>query len=216
MLGIVKRQGAFAQYLVLPLQNLVAVPDHVPDRAAVFTEPLAAAFEILEQRHIDPSAVVAVLGDGKLGCLVALTLRLVCHDVSLVGRHPERREWIESLGVRFLGPDDTESQRFDVVVEASSSPDGWHAAVRMTRPRGLLILKSTYARDLTFNPAPLVINEIELVGSRCGPFAPALSALSRGLIDPTPLIAAEYPLAEYAAAFKTAAQRGMLKVLLSF
>ncbi len=214
-LGISGRNGAFADYLTLPQANLYAVPDSLPDELAVFTEPLAAACEILEQVKLSPTDRVVVLGDGKLGLLVAAVLRLTGCDLTLVGRHAEKLALAESWGVPVrLAGEPLPPQRADVAVECTGSPAGFAEAVRLLRPRGTLVLKSTFHGDLSVNMSGLVVDEIVLVGSRCGPFAPALRLMAAGLVDPRPLISAAFPLAEAEAAFARATAPGVLKILL--
>jgi len=216
VLGIAGRDGAFAEYLCLPVKNLVRVPDSLSDEIAVFTEPLAAAMEILEQVKIEPSYRVLVLGDGKLGLLVAMVLRLTGCDLVLVGKHRDKLELFARGGGAVLLLDELKSsnERFDVVVEASGSPSGWDLAVSCVKPRGTVVLKSTYHGALNFNPAPLVIDEITVVGSRCGRFGPALRVLDAGLVDPTVLIAAVFPFDQAEEAFQRSQDRGALKILL--
>jgi len=198
VLGIKDRNGAFAEYLTLPVENLHLVPEGVPDEEAVFTEPLAAALEIQEQMHIAPNDRVLVVGNGKLGRLIAASLALTGCKLTVVGReHGE------------IAP-----RSFDVVVECSGNADGFTLARQAVRPRGTIVMKSTYAGDLTFNASALVVDEITLLGSRCGPFAPALQLLADGKIDPRPMIHARYPLRDVNAAFVHAERQGVLKVLL--
>ncbi len=218
-LGISGRDGAFAEYLTLPLPNLYPVPDAIPDEKAVFVEPLAAACEILEQVHVRPTDRVIVLGDGKLGLLVAAVLRLTGADLMLVGRHEAKLAIAASWGIAIADasqvPDGgVPPGRSDVVIECTGSPAGFAAARRLLRPRGTLVLKSTYHGDLALNVSGLVVDEVTLVGSRCGPFPPALRLLAAGLVDPTPLISADYGLAQGETAFSRAASPGVLKVLL--
>jgi len=214
-LGILRRDGAFADYLRLPLANLYPVPDSVSDEQAVFAEPLAAACEILEQVTIHPTDRVVVLGDGKLGLLVAAVLRLTGADLRLVGRHPDKLAIAAMWGVAAQnGADDLPAGWADVVVECTGNPTGFALARTLLRPRGALVLKSTYHGDLSVDMSALVVDEITLVGSRCGPFAPALRLLESGLVDPTPLISARYALADGEAAFMRAVGPGVLKVLL--
>ena len=223
-LGIFGRDGAFADYLALPIENLCEVPDEVPDEAAVFTEPLAAACEILEQVSIRPDDRVVVLGDGKLGLLVAAVLRLTGADLTMVGRHEAKLAVAEAWGIATNNAGNVTNasttakplpaRQADVVVECTGSPQGFAEACRLLRPRGQLVLKSTYHGDFQINMSALVVDEISLVGSRCGPFAPALRLLAAGLVDPRPLISATYALADGKAAFAHAAVPGALKVLL--
>jgi alcohol dehydrogenase len=221
-LGIFGRDGAFADRLLLPQRNLYAVPDTVPDAMAVFVEPLAAACEILEQVHIAPTDVVVVLGDGKLGLLAAAVLRLTGADLTLIGRHPEKLAIAEGWGVKTRlavedpreGAEGWQGARADVVVECTGNPAGFESARRIVRPRGTIVLKSTYHGPLTADMSALVVDEITIVGSRCGPFGPALRLLEGGLVDPRPLIMAEYPLDDGAEALRRAAMPGVLKVLI--
>jgi threonine dehydrogenase-like Zn-dependent dehydrogenase len=215
-LGIAGRDGAFADYLVLPLANLFTVPDHVPDELAVFTEPLAAACEIPEQIKIAPTDRVVVLGDGKLGLLVAAVLRLTGAELTLVGRNRNKLAIAEGWGVPVRLADVTlPAQAADVVVECTGSPQGFDSARRLLRPRGTLVLKSTYHGALSVDMSGLVVDEITLLGSRCGPFAPALRLLAAGLVDPRGLISETFALNQAAAAFAHAAEPGVLKVLLA-
>lgn len=218
-LGIVNRDGAFAEYLTLPIENLHVVPDNISDEEAVFIEPLAANFEILEQVHLKPTDSVVILGDGKMGQLAAQVLTLSGCELIMVGKHAEKLALAEKCGVRTYVLDDAQDftlengRRVDMVVECSGSAQGLEMALRLVRPRGTLILKSTVAAKSSLHLAPIVIDEIRVQGSRCGPFAPALRALSQKLVDVRPLISACYPLDEGLAAFEYAAQKGVLKVL---
>ena len=215
-LGIAGRDGALADFLTLPAHLLHVVPEAVPDRAAVFTEPLAAALEILEQVAVRPTDGVVVLGDGKLGLLVAQVLALTgCHLVA-VGRHESKLDILRRQGIAVRLADDPPAPgEADIVVECTSSTEGFAIARRLLRPRGTLVLKSTYHGLASVDLTGLVVDEITLVGSRCGPFEPALRLLAAGLVDVEPLIDAVYPLDEGLAAFERAATRGTLKVLLS-
>ncbi len=213
-LGIFRRDGAFADYLCLPIANLYAVPEAVSDEKAVFAEPLAAACEILAQAAIRPTDRVLVLGDGKLGLLVAAVLRLTGADLTLVGRHESKLRIAAAWGVAVQqAADDLPGGYADVVVECTGSPGGFALARHLLRPRGTLVLKSTYHDRLSVDMSALVVDEITLVGSRCGPFAPALRLLQEGLVDPTPLISARFSLPAGEAAFALATQPGVLKVL---
>jgi threonine dehydrogenase-like Zn-dependent dehydrogenase len=218
-LGILNRDGAFAEYLRLPVENLHVVPEHVRDEEAVFVEPLAANFEMLEQVHLKPTESVVILGDGKMGQLAAQVLTLSGCEVAMIGKHEEKLALVKKRGVHTYLLDNTQNfvlehgRWVDVVVECSGSAQGLEMALRLTRPRGTLILKSTVAASSTLNLAPIVIDEIRVQGSRCGPFAPALRALSQRLVDVRPLISARYTLDEGLDAFERAAQNGVLKVL---
>ncbi|MBW1918527.1 MAG: alcohol dehydrogenase catalytic domain-containing protein [Deltaproteobacteria bacterium] len=224
VLGISGRDGALAEYLTLPLANLHQVPDSVPDAVAVFTEPLAAALEILVQVPISPTSKVLIVGDGKLGLLSALALRLTGAELHLVGRHPEKMALVAALGVithkadHFVGEEGSGPGRifppdFDLVVECSGAPAGWHTALAAVRPQGSIVAKSTYQQTLEFNPTLLVVPEVTVIGSRCGPFAPALRLLANGLVNPRPLISRTFPLAQAREALEYAQQPEVLKVL---
>ena len=213
-LGIWGRDGAFAEYLTLPVRNLHTVPDAISDEEAVFTEPLAAALEILEQVHLRPTDRVIVLGDGKLGLLVAQVLALMGCDLLAVGRHREKLAILARRGIPTALESEAEGLAADVVVECTGRPEGFAAARRILRPRGMLVLKSTYHGGVEADLTGLVVDEITLVGSRCGPFPPALRLLQHGLVDVRSLISAVYPLAQGVEAFARAAEPGVLKVLL--
>jgi alcohol dehydrogenase len=236
-LGIDRRDGAMAELFSLPVACLHEVPPGMPDEVAVFAEPLAAALEILEQSHIRPTDRVAVVGDGKLGLLCAQVLRLPGCEVVVVGRHPERWDLLRELGVEAIpveqmragerasgrtGQEHSVSSHrpaarslprsFDVVVDCTGQPAGLAVARGLVRPRGRLVLKSTFAAESGLNLSMLVVDEVTLVGSRCGPFAPALRLLDRGLVRVQPLIAGRFALREGLQAFHAANHQ--LKMLL--
>jgi 2-desacetyl-2-hydroxyethyl bacteriochlorophyllide A dehydrogenase len=214
VLGIANRDGVHAEYTCLPLENLHVVPESVPDEAAVFTEPLAAALEIQEQVHIQPTNRVLLIGAGRLGQLIAQTLALTGAQLRVVARHPHQQLLLERRGITLITEQDIQPRRWDVVIEATGSSSGFDLALRALRPRGTLIMKSTYRGDSSVAWSPLVVDEITIIGSRCGPFAPALRLLESGKVDPTLLIVRRYPLAEAIKAMETAKEPGMLKVLL--
>ena len=215
MLGIVQHPGAFQEFLTLPERNLHVVPDSIPTEIAVFAEPLAAACEILDQVTIPCSSQVAVLGDGKLGLLVAQTLDANGFKVHQFGRHPEKLRISERAGVHTeMVRSNLPDAAFDWVVDATGSAEGLRQAVAMTRPRGTVILKSTLHGLVGVDTAPVIVNEITLVGSRCGRFEPALGLLARGLINVRDMIADRAKLADASRAFDRAARKGTLKVLL--
>ncbi len=214
VLGIVNRNGVHAEYTSLPLANLHRVPDSVSDEAAVFTEPIAAALEILEQVRVAPSDRVLLVGAGRLGQLVAQVLALTGAHLRVVARHDSQRELLASRAIATIEAHDVAEKRWDVVVEATGSPSGFELARSAVRPRGTLVLKSTYRGTLTLDMAPFVVDEITIVGSRCGPFAPALRLLERGDVDPVPLIAERLPLAHGVEAMDLAGRSGTMKVLL--
>lgn len=214
VLGIVKHPGAFREFLTLPERNLHIIPKNVPNEQAVFVEPLAAACEILEQVRIPRGAPVAVLGDGKLGLLIAQVLHAHGADVEHFGRHASKLRISEKAGIRTVIPKLLPVQAYDWVVEATGSAEALQQAVRMTRPRGTLILKSTVHGLVPVDTAPVIVNELTLVGSRCGRFSPALRLLRAGKVRVDELISEVMPLSEAPAAFARAAEKGVLKVLL--
>ncbi|MBD3337098.1 MAG: alcohol dehydrogenase catalytic domain-containing protein [Candidatus Eisenbacteria bacterium] len=216
VLGIQDKDGVFAPHATLPLENLHRVPEGVDDERAVFTEPLAAALEIPEQVSVEPASQVLVVGDGRLGLLVTMVLARVSRQVTLLGRHEERAGIVEELGVRWVAAADGDGlgRDFDIAVEASGSPEGWNTGLAHLRPRGTLVLKTTTHQSRAWNPAPLVIDEITVVGSRCGPFPRALEWLAEGRVDPRALISRRLPLSAGADALELAGGRGSLKVLL--
>lgn len=213
VMGILGADGALAEYVAVPVANLHAVPDGVADEAAAFCEPLAAACEILEQVPTVAHGHCVVLGDGKLGLLVAQVLAAAGARVLAVGRHPAKLAVLARRGIATVALEDWDRAPADVVVEATGSAAGFALAVAATRPRGTLVLKSTVAHAAPLDLAPVVVNEITVVGSRCGPFAPALDALARGTVDVRALISARLPLAEGAEALRLAARPGVVKVL---
>jgi threonine dehydrogenase-like Zn-dependent dehydrogenase len=215
VLGIINRDGTFAEFTNLPIANLHRVPDSVPDDMAVFTEPLAAALEIQEQIQIKPTDRVLLVGAGRLGQLIAQTLALTGCDLRVVARHPRQQNLLKARGIRMISAEEIQPWRSDIVVEATGSPSGFALARRAIRPRGTLVLKSTYKGDMSVNFSSIVVDEIHLVGSRCGPFEPALRLMESGQVDPTVLIAEEFRLPEALKAFERAAQAGVLKVLVS-
>jgi threonine dehydrogenase-like Zn-dependent dehydrogenase len=214
VMGILNADGAFAEYVLLPARNLHVVPESIDDEEAVFTEPLAAAFEILMQIQINPGDEVLVLGDGKLGNLCAQVLRLTGAKVTAIGKHADKLALIKKAGVRTIRLDDWERRLFDIVVEATGSASGLELALSAVRPRGTLILKSTLAGIHQISLATIVINEINLIGSRCGPFPDALDALAAKQVSVRPLIEETYSLSEAVAAIDHAAKARTRKILL--
>jgi len=213
-LGIMGRDGAFADYLSLPVENLYLVPDGMTNEQAVFIEPLAAACEIPQLVAIKPTDRVIIIGDGKLGLLCAQVLSLTGCHVTLLGRHSDRHAWLIQKGIAVTSEIKDIPSGADIVIEATGSPQGLTMATRLVRPRGTIVLKSTYHGEVLVNMTELVINEISVIGSRCGPFAPALRLLSGGMVQVEPLIHARFSLTEGIKAIEQAAQRGTLKVLL--
>jgi len=214
VLGILDKDGAFAEYVTLPIENLHRVPDGLSDRAACFIEPLAACFEILEQVAINPRDRVAVLGDGKLGMLTAMVLSNNGTPPVLVGKHASKIARAQRMGIRSTLAHELSPKSYDVVIEATGSPSGMQLATSLVRPRGTIVLKSTYHGELTLQAAPWVIDELTIVGSRCGPFPPALSQLAAGRLLPEGLIDAVFPLHDIERAVQHASEPGVLKVLL--
>jgi alcohol dehydrogenase len=215
VLGIVKHPGAFREFLTLPIHNLHRVPDSISMEQAVFIEPVAAACEILDQVKIPKGDRVALLGDGKLGLLVAQVLQAHGARVHLFGRHRDKMRLVEKAGVTTeVTPKKLPDHAYRWVVDAAGSPEGLRAAVTICEPRGTIILKSTVHGLVTIDTAPVIVNEVTLVGSRCGRFEPAIRLLASGKVDVTPMISAEFPLDHAPEAFKNAATKGVLKVLL--
>jgi threonine dehydrogenase-like Zn-dependent dehydrogenase len=217
VLGIRQRDGAFAEYVSLPPQNLLPVPDNVSDREAVFTEPLAAACEILEQVTLQATHRVAVLGDGKLGQLIARVLVTTGCELLLIGKHADKLELAAQSGIQTMPLAQLVGSaplRFDFVVEASGSANGLQLALDLVRPRGTIILKSTYQGAAPLDTARIVVNELTLLGSRCGRFERALELLAHKRVNVEPLIASEFALTDGVAALHEAQRPGVLKVLL--
>ncbi len=213
VLGIMNRDGAFADYLCLPLKNLHPVPVSVPDEAAVFTEPLAAALAIQEQVPIRATDRVLIVGAGRLGQLIAQSLVLTACDLQVVARYDKQRKMLAAREISWVDEKKI-GRNFDVVIEATGSAGGFSLARQAVRPRGTIILKSTYKGSISMDLSAIVVDEIRLVGSRCGPFVPALRLLKKQLIDPTLLIDKYFSLSEALQAFEFVARREVFKVLL--
>jgi threonine dehydrogenase-like Zn-dependent dehydrogenase len=214
VLGIVNRDGTFAEYIQLPITNLHRVPDTVPDEMAVFTEPLAAALEIQQQVQIKPTDRVLLIGAGRLGQLIAQTLALTGCDLRVVARHVHQKNLLRARGIRVIAEAEIKPWRWDIVVEATGSPSGFSLARQAIRPRGTLVLKSTYKGEINVNFSSIVVDEINIIGSRCGPFEPALRLMEERQVDPTVLIANEFKLEDALKAFERAAETSVLKVLI--
>ncbi|WZO97129.1 alcohol dehydrogenase catalytic domain-containing protein [Isosphaeraceae bacterium EP7] len=216
VLGILGHDGAMADLVCVPGRNLHPIPDHVSDDLAVFIEPLAAAFRIAEQVDLDPSVRVAILGDGKLGLLCAWATRLTGAQVELIGKHPAKLALAgPGIAVHTLEEAETLAHTFDVVVDCTGSPTGLAGALKLVRPCGTVVLKTTVAGEHSLNLAPAVVDEVRIVGSRCGPFSRAIAALAAGEVDVRPLIEAEYRLDDVEEAFRVASRNGARKVILS-
>jgi threonine dehydrogenase-like Zn-dependent dehydrogenase len=215
VIGIVNHDGAFADLVAVPERNLHAVPDTVDDDAAVFTEPLAAAFQIPAQLTLERDDRVIVLGDGRLGNLCAQVLASCTDNLVVIGKHPEKLARLDALGIETRLLDDRPRERTaDVVVECTGSASGLPTALELVRPRGTVVLKTTIAGTQTLSLAPVVVDEVTIVGSRCGPFDRALDALANGLVDVRPLISDRFELSDGLRALERAAEPGVLKVLL--
>lgn len=216
VLGIHGRDGAHAEFLQLPNVNLIPVPENIPDEHAVFTEPLAAACGVLERASIAQTDRVAVIGDGKLGLLCAQVAALTGAHVLLVGKHPEKLRIAERRGIETSTPKEAgkRQRQFDVVVEASGAAGGFKLALHLLRPKGQLVLKSTFHGATEIDAARIVVDEISIIGSRCGRFQPALGLLTRHAVDLDSLISEEHPLAHGVKAMRRAKAKGVLKILL--
>ncbi len=214
VMGILEADGSFAEYVNVPIANLHTVPESVDDDSAVFAEPLAAAFEVLEQVHVMPNQDCVVLGDGKLGLLVAQVLRQAGAQVLVVGHHPENLEILARRDIETIEDSNWTPGSASLVVDATGSAEGLQRAVAATRPRGTVVLKSTTATKTSVDLSQLVVDEIRVVGSRCGPFPPAIRALETGSIDVRSLISHRCSLNDASDALERAGDPGQLKVLL--
>jgi len=214
VLGIINRDGVFAEFTTLPITNLHRVPASVPDEMAVFTEPLAAALEIQQQVQVKPTDRVLLIGAGRLGQLIAQTLALTGCDLRVVARHAHQQDLLKARGIRIISEEEIIPWRWDIVVEATGSPNGFSLARQAIRPRGTLVLKSTYKGEMNVNFSSIVVDEIDIIGSRCGPFEPALRLMESRQVDPTVLIDTEFSLGEGIKAFEHAEETGVLKVLI--
>jgi threonine dehydrogenase-like Zn-dependent dehydrogenase len=215
VLGIQDRNGAFAEYLTLPEENLHIVPESVPDEAAVFTEPLAAAFRILEQVTIEPSDRVVVLGDGRLGNLIAQVLFSQSKNLLVIGNNEWKLDLLRGWGISTARSDQpVERGQADFVIEATGSYQGFPRALELVRPEGTIVLKTTVTHPTAFDLSVPVIQEVRVIGSRCGPFRPALDALARGTVQVAPLVTDRYELADALGGIQRASQKDVLKVLI--
>jgi len=215
VLGITDRDGVLAEYFTLPMENLHAVPEGVTDEAAVFTEPLAAALEIHEQVHIQPGMKVLVVGAGRLGLLIAQALKLTGCDLAVAVRREAPARLLADWGIPAVDVGRIPAHSADLVVDVTGSPAGFALSREALRPMGTLVMKSTFPGDVKLNLSSLVVDEITLVGSRCGPFAPALRLLAAGLVDTASMVDARYGFSEGLAAFEKSAEHGVLKVLVA-
>jgi len=216
-LGIWRKDGCMAEYVTMPINVIFEIPEEVEDEQAVFVEPLAAACEITEQLHIQPIQKVVVLGDGKLGLTTALTLHCQGLDVTLIGKHQNKLNIAKNQGVKTILLNDAKiDNSYDVVVEATGSVSGFETSMGLVKPRGVLVLKSTIATGKELNLAPIVINEITVLGSRCGQFKPALNLLKNKRIDFKPFISKIYSVDEAVEAFEANKAKDTIKILLKF
>ena len=218
-LGIFKKDGCFSEFFTLPVENIIEISSNIDDITATFTEPLAAAYEILEQVHIRPDSKVAILGDGKLGLCISLVFSAMNIDYIHIGKHEEKLQISKNLGAKtkLLNKiDEKDLKSFDFVVEATGSTGGFNTSVSLVKPRGTLILKSTIAAKEGLNLAGIVVDEINIVGSRCGQFKPILRLLEKNLIDVKPLVSAIYNVDEFEKAFSENSKKDVLKVLVKF
>lgn len=215
VLGIYKRDGAFAEFLSLPEKNLHVIPDSISDEQAVFVEPLAAAFEIEEQLRIDKDSKIAILGDGRLAQLISRVLKIKHHNITCFGRHQKKLDLVNKIGIKTKTNISTPDEHtFDVVIEATGSESGFLDAMRLAKPRGTIVLKSTIASKNKLDFSPAIVNEITFVGSRCGPFTPAIQALTTGAVFVDDLIDSVYSLDKSDEAFTAAQNSEKLKILL--
>ena len=218
-LGIWQKDGCFSEYFTLPKENVIAISDNIDDITATFTEPLAAAYEILEQIHIQPTDKVAILGDGKLGLCISLVFAAMNINYVHIGKHPEKLEISKKLGAKTMLLNeitDKEKKSFDVVIEATGSTGGFETSASLVKPRGTLVLKSTIVAQEGLNLASIVVDEIKIQGSRCGQFAPVVKLLENKKIDVTPLVSGIYDVDDFENAFKKNSEKGTLKVLVKF
>lgn len=215
VLGILKRNGAFAEFVSLPEKNLHVLPDSISDEQAVFIEPLAAAFEIKEQVKLDSEWNVAVVGDGRLAQLIARVLKLYCNNITCFGRHKNKLQSLDKLGIKTkIGIESSDEFTFDLVVEATGSNFGFTDTMKLTKSRGIVILKSTIASRENLDLTPTVVNEITLIGSRCGLFKPAIDALATGMVTVDDMIDSTFPLEKFQEAIIHAKKPDTLKVFL--
>lgn len=218
-LGIWQKDGCFSEYFTLPVENIFEISNNVSNEEATFVEPIAAAVEITEQLHIKPCDKVALLGDGKLGLCISLVLSALNVDFVHIGKHQNKLDISKNAGVKtklLSEIDENDRKSFDVVIEATGSTGGFETSLSLTKPRGVLVLKSTIAAKEGLNLAPVVIDEITVLGSRCGQFAPAIRLLEKGKINIKPLISEIYPVDKALEAFEKNKQKDILKVLLKF
>jgi threonine dehydrogenase-like Zn-dependent dehydrogenase len=216
VLGILQKDGVFADYITLPEDNLHTIPNSISDDEAVFVEPLAAAYEIMNQVDIAPSDRVCVLGDGKLGLLVGQALSSTGCDLLVVGHHREKLSILDELGINTRHTTSFRGKGYDVVVDCTGSRSGIETAMNIVRPKGKIVLKTTISKSAPLNVNKIVINEVSVIGSRCGPFTSAIRAIKSKAVDLYPMISDTLPLNEGVKAFQYASRKGVLKVILTF
>lgn len=214
VLGISGRDGVFAEYVAVPFKNVIFIPDSIPDHNAIFIEPLAAALQILEQVVIAPHDSVLVIGDGKLAQLISIVLLTTGCNLTVNCKHDSKIKILQKFGINTCKQQKFPPQSFDIVVEASGSPDAFFSGLTCVKPRGTFVLKSTYADDFSFNPASIVINEINIVGSRCGSFKNAIDFLLSSRLDLSTLISGTFKLESAETAFQYSQQKDVLKVII--
>jgi len=215
VIGIVNRAGSMAEYIAVPRENIIEVPASIRDTEALFIEPLAAALEIVEQVRISPEHSVLLLGDGKLAQLIGRALKPAGCSITAIGKHPKKLSLLRDCGIAAIAADALAPQPvYDIVIEAAGNPAAFHRALQCVKPRGSIVLKSTYAENSAFNPSQIVVNEITLIGSRCGRLEAAIAFLREYAPDLSPLISATFPLDKALEAFDAALQRENLKIVL--
>jgi len=214
VLGIINRNGAFAEYIAVPVKNITFIPDAIPDNRAVFIEPLAAALEILDQISITAKHTVLLWGEGKLGLLIGQVLSTTGCSLTIAGKHADKMAFIENNKVKKVLAENFQDGKYDIVIEATGNPSVFNRALLNVKPRGTLVLKSTYANDITFNPSSVVVDEITILGSRCGRFAEAIAFMSKNDIPFERLISREFHISSALEAFEYSAKPGILKVVL--
>lgn len=214
VLGIANKDGVFTAYVTLPIKNLHLVPETLANEEAIFTEPLAAALQIQQQTHVKPTDKVLVIGDGKLGLLISQSLILTGCELWLASRHEKKQPFHNMLNIKYVTTYNLTKKYFDIVIECTGNADGFKIALNVIKPRGRLIIKSTYVGNLTLSAATIVVNEITIIGSRCGPFEPALQLFARKLIDVKPLIENTFLLKQGLEALNCAKIHGTKKILI--
>jgi len=216
VLGIKEKNGAFAEYLILPISNIHEIPDSIPNDKAVFIEPIAAAVRILEQVNIILTDKVLIIGAGRLGQLIARVFQNENYDVQVLAKYSDQIKLLKNLGIHTISESDAHTKKFDVVVEASGSEKGIDYALRAVRSRGIVVMKTTTAETVSVNMSQIVVNEVTIIGSRCGPFKPALELLVNENINPIPMISARYPIDSGILGFQHADKPGVMKIIIDF